>query len=81
MSPVDPNMVKALCKHESTGRYIDDSRFSEEVEKITGHQLKIRKPGAEQKAWNQVWCPRNSAFFPCFPSADRQKGNWVRVMF
>jgi putative transposase len=36
LKPVDPNTVKALRKHERTGRPLGDSSFIEEVEKITG---------------------------------------------
>jgi hypothetical protein len=52
MPPNDLDTVKALRKHERTGRPIGDSRFIEEANKITGRQLKIRKPGPEPKAKN-----------------------------
>jgi putative transposase len=52
LQAVDADTVKALRKHERTGRPMGDNGFIEEVEKITGRQLKIRKPGPKPKARN-----------------------------
>jgi prevent-host-death family protein len=54
LKAVDPNTVKALRKHERTGRPIGDKSFIEEMEKITGWAIEIPETMICQNAFPVV---------------------------
>jgi len=49
MKDIDTETIAVFRKYERTGRPIGDDDFIEKVEKITGRQVKARKPGPKPK--------------------------------
>jgi len=45
----DPQRVQMIRKHNATGRPLGDDRFLDDVQRITGNEVRKRKPGPRSK--------------------------------
>jgi len=67
--PTDAGQVDAIRRHERTGRPLGSDAFIENLENLTGRQLKKQKPGPRPKRRGAIAAARNYVLCPPIAAA------------